>query len=841
VAQNAAQQVASTASDINSAAQQVAPVAADLATGGITRRFNENLQGVAQDIAPYVPPGVLDSMQTIQDLNTKYTGTPGAQAIPLKGQAPLTLSVDPSVMTPEDQQRYQQAQAAVGGTLGGDVERAPIARPPATGPLSVQDLAATLKQYPEDVQAGLRDFVDSQTQAGVTGKEINDTLRQYVSDNPPPSAAGPATPEAPAAAEAPVSVTPAEASPVASVVDDVNAAAKPSPPLETLTSGETPPRAAPEPVVDVGPSLPSQGPIRRILSAPGEAASRLGSMVSSALNPVENLPADTAGVLKNYANMVGKQSDAARVMAENRMRTAGADLSIPAVQDEVSQMRGELRNEAAQKLVSELQAQGKAAPIGDAPAGWRTVTDNPNTYLSNYAFSPDVVAPIKAVTDAGLIASNPLGGAILRGVGTAKGTLFSLSNFHTVTEGLNAAFTSPQTGWNFVRALGSDSFAQGMRGDLADTFDAAARAGVTGLAEHARPEDVEGSIVNALGRRAVASGAGGLGGAAAGYTETKLSGGTEEEARGNALKAGIAGAALAGVPLGARGTVPEILQSGLWERAVPIAKATAWDALQKSGLDPQQAATVVNERFGGLNYAAMGRNPTLMDATRLLAQAPDWNEATVRQLGSAVFGGSGQGVRAGFLAKTIAGMMFTTEALNYALSGHSTLQNQSGHQFEVEMQSPGRPGEFIHFGVMPGNLQTYLNLGATVATDPAKRGAAVPNFIANRMGILPSTLGDVSSMAAGKPPFQIAKAGPIAIGENIAPIGISQALQSTLRGGFSLPVSAGLALAGANPRYSKATGEGSSGFTAPESLPSNAERLTSTAERTKPAEALPRR
>src|SRR5713226_4146613 len=62
-------------------------------------------------------------------------------------------------------------------------------------------------------------------------------------------------------------------------------------------------------------------------------------------------------------------------------------------------------------------------------------------------------------------------------------------------------------------------------------------------------------------------------------------------------------------------------------------------------------------------------------------------------------GGSGQGVRAGFLVKTIAGMVAATEVANYALSGHSTLQNQPGHTFEIEMHAPN--GGFVHVGILP--------------------------------------------------------------------------------------------------------------------------------------------
>jgi len=91
----------------------------DFAYGGPIGAFNQNLrevgEGVRDTLAPYMPSGVLDSLQTLQDLNAKYADTSGTQTVPFKGQDPLTLSVDPSVMSPEDQQRYQQARGAVAG------------------------------------------------------------------------------------------------------------------------------------------------------------------------------------------------------------------------------------------------------------------------------------------------------------------------------------------------------------------------------------------------------------------------------------------------------------------------------------------------------------------------------------------------------------------------------------------------------------------------------------------------------------------------------------------------------------------------------------------------------
>src|SRR5580765_7852673 len=44
----------------------------------------------------------------------------------MKGQAPLTLSVDPSVMTPEDRDAYEKARVAVGGMENPDMPKGPM-------------------------------------------------------------------------------------------------------------------------------------------------------------------------------------------------------------------------------------------------------------------------------------------------------------------------------------------------------------------------------------------------------------------------------------------------------------------------------------------------------------------------------------------------------------------------------------------------------------------------------------------------------------------------------------------------------------------------------------------
>lgn len=551
----------------------------------------------------------------------------------------------------------------------------------------------------------------------------------------------------------------------------------------------------------------------------GNLLSQFGQRIASAMSPTENLVPAARQAVETFANLVGRQSDAVSLIAHNTAQGKGLGAEAEMM------IRQKLANGATRQLVSDLQDQGLAAVRQNAPFDFKTATSNPNSLLARYAFHPDVAPSIRAVVDQSGWATNPLGSAVLNAAGTAKGTIFSLSNFHTFTEGLNAAFSSPETLHNYSRAFLSDDFAQGLRGKMASTFEDAARAGVTGLVPKAAKDvrqaaqragqtlagtsgasqDLTGQVGNALWRRVVSGGVGGVGGAAAGYTEAKVAGKSEEEARSQALTAGVAGAALGGLPLPRGiGTVSEALQSALWERAVPAAKATAWDGLVKGGLDPSVAAKVVNERFGGLNYAAMGRSPAFMDATKMIAMAPDWTESTVRQLGSAMFGGSGQGVRAGFLARTLATTMAATEAANYALSGHSTVDNQPGHQFEIEMRDPA--GGYLHIGLLPGNVQSWLNEANKLHTDTsAKRGADIVSFITSRLSG-PLQMGGEAIQAAGarsplQMPYGYSKAGPVSTLASLSPISLSQIAQAVDLGGVDPKVAIAMAVAGLNPRY----------------------------------------
>jgi hypothetical protein len=549
-----------------------------------------------------------------------------------------------------------------------------------------------------------------------------------------------------------------------------------------------------------------------VRATPGNIFSRIGTAIATATSPTTNLQTAARTPIERWAAIVGRDSNSAAFQAQQIANAYGL---TPVGRAGIEQG---LRADATRSMIRDLQAQGLAYYRGRAaPSNYLTASNNAKSLLGQYVFHPDIADSIANVADRGGIASNEgIGGALMRAQSTAKQTIFNLSNFHTMTEGVHAAASGPETLHNYSRAFLSDSFAQGVRnGSMAGDFLHAAQAGVTHLnAGSGSSADINTQISNIGRRRAVAAVTGGVGGGAASYVEAKTSGKSDEEARQQALLGAVAGATLGGVPmmLGGRGTVSEELGHALWDRAVPLAKVTAWKGLVNGGMDATEAASVVNERFGGLNYAQMGRNPTLQDAGRLGLQAPDWTESTIRQLGGALFGGTGQGARASHVAKALGGTLAVTELLNHFTTGHWTDQNQAGHQFEVEMPNPA--GGYTHIGVLPGNYQSYISdINKLYADDAAKRGSDLTNYALSRLSAPVSMLGQTVRAAQATNslglPYGAARAGAVpAVLSNLSPIGISQVAQGVNKADLSPAIAIAMAALGLNPRYTTPSAPG---------------------------------
>ena len=566
----------------------------------------------------------------------------------------------------------------------------------------------------------------------------------------------------------------------------------------------------------------------------------LGRYIASALSPGDNLKPEVQQALQPFANLVG-DAHGIDLLVERDMQRYPISGALGAEDGPGQQLlRTQFYNEATNRLIGDLRAQGLITPMTNRaiPAGWKVASENAASQLSKYAVHPDVAGPLRAIVDhTGFLHTNPIGQAISKTWGTAKQTIFTLSQMHTLTTALNAAFSSPETLGNMLRAFASPSFYEGMRsGKMADTFvNAAVKGGVTNLAKRAEATDVGLTLKNPLIRGAVQSVSGGVGGGAASYLAAKQAGLSDDDARNVAL-AGGAAAAVAGPTL-----TPKLTQA-LWERAMPMAKATAWQGLVDGGMDPQVAGRIINQRFGGLNYAQMGRNPNVQNALRVAIQAPDWLEAPIRQAGNLV-GGGGAGETRAFLAKTMGGMAIATELTNYALTGHFTNQNQPGYQFMVEQQDPA--GGYMHFGLFPPQYQTYINLINKSVATPSRTGTNLLNFVTARQPAPISAVENLLQTAAagsntGKLPYGVAKAGPVAAAlSQFAPIGVSQVAEGTQQGGENLLGTIAMALAGLNPTYTNpaapggSSGGGASGVPASH-LPSSAS-ATRTTPRTPPA------
>jgi hypothetical protein len=495
-------------------------------------------------------------------------------------------------------------------------------------------------------------------------------------------------------------------------------------------------------------------------------------VLNSAFQPIENLDPQVQDALRRYAGAVGPQSrgvdvaaDEARHAFENGARFTRDGTEVTTAQEAADATRAQEYYNAHSDLNSQLDALGVR---GD----------------------PQVQAVIQNIEQPSAIRANPLGRAVMGANSALKQSLFGLSNMHNYTEGLFATLNGPTAAANYGRAWLSPGFYQGQRfGPLAQDFNRAAMAGVTGLLR-----GIGGSDAEQVGQFATRAAIGGVGGAGAGYEESLRSGDTENAGR-NAVVAGLAGAA------GASVAAPRLF-SGLFERAVPMAKVTIFKQLTAKGMPEQQAADAVNRTFGGLNYAQMGRSQTLQDAIRLLATAPDWNEATVRQLASAVAGkNAGQQYSRGLIAKAVAGPMIASEVLSYALNGTSTADNEPGHQLEVRVGTDKR-GKGVYMGFMPGNVQAYGNLIDKIAGNPAATSADLGSFATGRLGMYPQAGIDLAtgSEYIGGPK---AKNMAASMASRVAPIGISGVAQGLERGAPVPAVASSLAL-GPNLRYGSA-------------------------------------
>lgn len=477
----------------------------------------------------------------------------------------------------------------------------------------------------------------------------------------------------------------------------------------------------------------------------------LDAAVAAGAKPLDSV----SGPLRDYA--VGIQTSEAKVQFVNDLRAA------------------------APEMVMEYK------PSDPLPAGWRPGLGI-DPQFHDLAFAPPVALALKNLFQTSELRSLAFGRAFLGALGASKETLFSLSGFHLLTElrqayranGIDGIPVIGKAMWNVLVPGAYDTF----RLRNADAFSQAARAGVTGLGGTAADVGTTATGIAGLAARAAT---GSLAAGVGTYEASKASGADEQTARERGLVAAAIGA-VAGPTLG------RAINAALWERTVPTLKVLTYQIAKESGADAASAADFTNNVYGGQNLAAIARAPWIQDLAHLAVLAPDWWESWANQLGNAIKPGAAGNLSRGYWLRTaVVDGAIGLEALNIGLNGHSTADNEPGHQFALETTGLYDTMGWDHTDHTTGvPYRTYFDVLGPIATmlQSAVEGpGGGARFAVGRLGLAPRLLGNAvwnKDLSTGQPIVPKGTSWPQgaldqvghALG-SIAPIGIASGGKST--------------------------------------------------------------
>lgn len=127
----------------------------------------------------------------------------------------------------------------------------------------------------------------------------------------------------------------------------------------------------------------------------------------------------------------------------------------------------------------------------------------------------------------------------------------------------------------------------------------------------------------------------------------------------------------------------------LFNKMIPALKLSSYENLVKNGMNEKEAAKVVNNVYGGINWEQMGRNRDTQNLLRAIILAPDWAETSLRVGGNLAktLNPLAKGEAVGRYRAMTATLMSSIIALNAAnklSSGHYAYENEPGHTFEFE-------------------------------------------------------------------------------------------------------------------------------------------------------------
>lgn len=274
---------------------------------------------------------------------------------------------------------------------------------------------------------------------------------------------------------------------------------------------------------------------------------------------------------------------------------------------------------------------------------------------ANMRVHPEVADYVKQVVgaDRSAIRANAVGRAALKISSEAKGTLLALSPFHAVQEGLRGAMV----------ALGSLGHERAMA-PWADWS----------------PMNVENDPLLQLG------------------VKNNLTLGSDYRAESDASEGLVSHSKIIGKIPGAN-RIQDQIQRLTFDKIIPGLKARAFKSVFYRFLDKMpgasadevahEAATYVNDVFGGQHWRDLGVNSSTQDIMRLAALAPDWLTSESRMLLRAA-GGMGKtaaDISRQDMLRLTAGLYMTARVLNLLATGHPHPEAPLG------IVVPGQKGE----------------------------------------------------------------------------------------------------------------------------------------------------
>jgi hypothetical protein len=293
------------------------------------------------------------------------------------------------------------------------------------------------------------------------------------------------------------------------------------------------------------------------------------------------------------------------------------------------------------------------------------------------------------------------------------------------------------------------------------------------------------------------------------YQGTLMTGGSDEEAKQNAIKAGAIGLGVGlpifgnrpgkagvgvsnyGVGLGKEQvSLAEAVSHGVWERVIPYMKLHVYE-LYREKYGGEKAAEFTNQILGGQNLMAIGRSRNVQDMLRIAVMTPEWQEGFVRSIGNAAFNW-GKDSELGHMNRvywgtSLVGSAVMLAGLNLALGGVMPWQNdpdkvltvnttklydtmgwdrtdpKTGEQYTPywdvlgpyrslaePMQETSRAwlaAAYERSGLQPDDLPGYQAITGGFGDQPAKPDPkeAWSKFVTARGGFVPATLSELLS------------------------------------------------------------------------------------------------